>query len=144
MAWGSPVALSFTPSRSLRSMRPRSVISAVLWLVVRYRPLNQAENKEASSPPCPAALSHAENISVYLFGQRVRIQSHDKLLGGPHVRSLGDPILIPLLADQWLRDFVVLLHSHPGCLQIRPGGRQAPCHQIEPWLTALIRLVYTR
>ena len=85
-------------------------------LSLRCSLLTPRENKEAGSPPFPLALSHAENVSQYLFWPWLPSRS-TKTLGKRTTWSLWDSILSLLLDDQLLHNFNTLLHLHPGSLR---------------------------
>lgn len=51
------------------STQPHYVIPAVPWLILRYTLLTPRENREAGAAPFLLALSHAANVSEYLFSQ---------------------------------------------------------------------------
>ena len=89
---------------------------AGFWLSLRCSLLTPRENKEAGSPPFPLALSHAENVSQYLFWPWLPSRS-TKTLGKRTTWSLWDSILSLLLDDQLLHNFNTLLHLHPGSLR---------------------------
>ena len=96
--------------------RGSSSAPAGFWLSLRCSLLTPRENKGPGSPPSPLALSHAENVSQYLFWPWLPCRS-SKTLGKRTTWSLWDSILSLLLADRLLHNFNTLLHLHPGSLR---------------------------